>query len=434
MHTNSLKQCNIDVVKGVGTINTMHRSLIAVLATLLPIASVLAPSPAFAATGDPVTTTVTTNWGKHQTMQLEMFNFRASAGPVTFSLTEAANGPVTVGVYDPATETGVTRVVLTPTTPKGFTFNLDAAGDYQLVVDSLQNDSFTLTGIDLEMNTSTPAMKLTVPDSKPSPTLDGTFTVSVQVMNPTETELVDLMLDETSQTWDGDPLAPAATIDTSKLAEGLHTILVGGQGLASVSPLNAANASFAGYAFVVDRVDSFPDVIRDHWARPSVEVMHDKGILNGRETGKFDPTAPVTRAEFAKMIALALDLEVPAEPALSFVDVGNNWWTPHINALAAAGFMEGEVIGSDRYFHPESSITRAEAATVLARVLGLDKAPFGGEAPFSDYAQVPTWAQASVVHLAGMSWINGYPGGTFKPAGTLNRAEAAKLLAKFVGM
>jgi hypothetical protein len=88
------------------------------------------------------------------------------------------------------------------------------------------------------------------------------------------------------------------------------------------------------------------------------------------------------------------------------------------------------VVDGQRYFQPNRTISRAEAATILGRTLGLSLVPPEGR-PFSDWDAVPDWARGSVIALSTMGWINGMPDGTFQPGGQLQRDQTAKLLAQF---
>ena len=53
---------------------------------------------------------------------------------------------------------------------------------------------------------------------------------------------------------------------------------------------------------------SFSDVPEGKWYSESVMRWADAGIINGYTDGTFKPTANVTRAEFAKIIASTLGL------------------------------------------------------------------------------------------------------------------------------
>ena len=115
-------------------------------------------------------------------------------------------------------------------------------------------------------------------------------------------------------------------------------------------------------------VSSFSDVSADHWALPYIEACVEAGIINGYEDGTFLPGQNVTRAEMAKMIAAASGLSSGAS-AGTFSDVlASHWALPYIEACYEAGIITGYEDGT---FLPGNNITRAEAATIISRVLGL---------------------------------------------------------------
>lgn len=73
-------------------------------------------------------------------------------------------------------------------------------------------------------------------------------------------------------------------------------------------------------------------------------------------------------------------------------------------------------------FRPDDSLNRAEAAALLNRVLGLGEPAAPAEKPFSD-VEVSTWYAGYVSSLKGLELVNGNPDGTYKPAANINRAE-----------
>ncbi len=84
-------------------------------------------------------------------------------------------------------------------------------------------------------------------------------------------------------------------------------------------------------------------------------------------------------------------------------------------------------------FRPELPVTRVELAVILSRVavqkLGSQQLPAAG---FADWDQVPAWAQADVSVAGGLDLIKGYPDGAFKPAKEVTRAEAATMMARLL--
>ncbi len=82
----------------------------------------------------------------------------------------------------------------------------------------------------------------------------------------------------------------------------------------------------------------------------------------------------------------------------------------------------------DNTFRPEENMTRAQVATVFARMLGLEnKVPSGNR--FSDISN--HWAKNNILNIAEYGLINGYPDGTFHPDANMTKAELAALINKY---
>lgn len=170
---------------------------------------------------------------------------------------------------------------------------------------------------------------------------------------------------------------------------------------------------------------SFADMA-DHWAKADVEAMYSKGIVSGFPDGTFRPGQNVTRAEFAKMIAVSLGLDTSAKA--DFADVGTNeWYTGFIGAAVKAGIVKGT---SETTFEPEKYITRQDAAVMLARVIEYKGKTYPAASKgFNDEASIAEYALGAVNGLANLGLINGYNGG-FAPLDNTTRAEAAALLLR----
>ena len=119
---------------------------------------------------------------------------------------------------------------------------------------------------------------------------------------------------------------------------------------------------------------SFPDVDYDEWWAPFVERLLEMGVTTGcsRDTLQYCPDSSVTRAQMATFLTRAFDLE-PA-PAAGFTDVSGSTHAADINALAAAGITAGCSRDTLQYC-PDSSVTRAQMASFLARALGIVELP-----------------------------------------------------------
>ena len=110
--------------------------------------------------------------------------------------------------------------------------------------------------------------------------------------------------------------------------------------------------------------NSFDDVPADAWYVTEVSTLARLGVFVGRTTDVFAPDAPITRAEFATVCA-RFDQSGAAEDR-DFSDIGGHWAEQYIRQAAALGWVQGHPDGT---FGPDRPITRAEAVTMINRVL-----------------------------------------------------------------
>ena len=110
--------------------------------------------------------------------------------------------------------------------------------------------------------------------------------------------------------------------------------------------------------------NDFADVTEDSWYNPAVSTMAGMNIIKGRTANSFAPQAPITRAEFAAICA-RFD-SGRAEENSGFTDISGHWAEKEIERAATLGWVSGYTDGS---FHPDAPITRAEAMTLINRVL-----------------------------------------------------------------
>ena len=110
--------------------------------------------------------------------------------------------------------------------------------------------------------------------------------------------------------------------------------------------------------------NTFTDVSADAWYNVAVSTMSDMDIVFGRTDYQFDPDAYITRAEFAA-IAARFDSGSYSGDDL-FTDIEGRWAADQINRAAEKGWITGYPDGT---FGPNRYITRAEAVTMINRVL-----------------------------------------------------------------
>lgn len=144
----------------------------------------------------------------------------------------------------------------------------------------------------------------------------------------------------------------------------------------------------------------------------------------GYPDGTVHPNGQITRAEVATIFFRLLRDEVrdgAFTTSNSYSDVAyGKWYNNPISTMSALGIITGYPDGT---FKPNKPITRAEFAAIAAR---FDETQSGKSATFSDV--IGHWAAKEIGIAYANEWIKGYPDGTFKPDQNITRAEAMTLI------
>lgn len=192
------------------------------------------------------------------------------------------------------------------------------------------------------------------------------------------------------------------------------------------------------YAIVENNV-TFPDVTNKEWAKSYIETLASKYIVKGHDTGKFAPNGTTTRAEFAVLLVRALGL--PGEKYDNrFSDVKGTEWFNENGELAAAvkhGIIEGYDTGK---FNPNGKVSRAEAAAMIARAIELDflnfdKSKFDSSkqlTKFKDANKVPAWAKEELTAVLQAGIMSGHENNTIDANGSTTRNQIAKIVAELL--
>lgn len=115
-----------------------------------------------------------------------------------------------------------------------------------------------------------------------------------------------------------------------------------------------------------DRSDNgFSDVPAGKWYAVAVSTLANAGAIKGYSNGTFQPGKPINRAEFVTILTGIYG--VNTSKGMPFADVGSAWCHDAVATAYANGWVDGYADGT---FHPNQTITRAEAVTILNRVLG----------------------------------------------------------------
>ena len=147
----------------------------------------------------------------------------------------------------------------------------------------------------------------------------------------------------------------------------------------------------------------------------AIQTVATRGITDPCGSARFCPESSVTRAEFATM--LARTLELPKVTTQSFADVSGAH-APQIEALASAGLTSG--CDGER-FCPEKRLTREQMATFFARALELQPRP----SPFTDMASTHD-GSVGALHRDGI--VSGCTASRFCPTEPVTRAQTASMI------
>lgn len=156
---------------------------------------------------------------------------------------------------------------------------------------------------------------------------------------------------------------------------------------------------------------SFSD-IQNHWARPFIEALAKRGILNGYPDGRFRPDLSVTRAEFAAIVTTAFSQIPSKREYIPFVDVPDNHWAfsaikKSYETVFISGFSNGQ-------FRPSTRIKRVNALISIISGLGftstintdlLSKLP----QIYRDYEQIPEYAKVGMAISTKAKLVASYP-------------------------
>lgn len=186
------------------------------------------------------------------------------------------------------------------------------------------------------------------------------------------------------------------------------------------------------------QVTAFSDLI-SHWANPALQALRARGVVAGFPDGSFRPDEPVTRAQLARLLTIALGQEhhlaaVSGVPG-RYMDVPvDHWAAAAIEVSSELGLLYGY---PDGRFAPEAHLTRQELAVVAVRAAGLQaEVAAAGDRPlpFVDWTDVGPWASPSVWVADREGLLPAEADHRYRPRRPATRLEAAlvsmRLLAR----
>jgi len=169
--------------------------------------------------------------------------------------------------------------------------------------------------------------------------------------------------------------------------------------------------------------------IDNHWAKSFIEQAVEAGIVKGYADGTFKPEKALSRAEAASLLVRVLGLT--ADQAAPFTDIQQ--YNENTQAEIAAAYQFGIVKGSNGLFKPGEQVTRAHLALMVKRAYELvTGAPYTSSetAPYSDIAGLDAETKTAISMLHQFSIVDGADG-KFMPNAPTTRAQAAKIFVNY---
>ncbi len=166
--------------------------------------------------------------------------------------------------------------------------------------------------------------------------------------------------------------------------------------------------------------------IQNSWAKDYILSAYKNSWVKGVTPDTFAPEQSLTRAEAAALLVRFLGLHVEQNSAYGFDDTRGSWAESYINTARRYALIDG--IG-DNCFAPDMPVSRQELAVMLNNHLGYT--PSGGLAAFEDVcSENNTWSYDAICALNEKGIITGYPDGSFKPEVSVSRAEMTALVVR----
>lgn len=205
-----------------------------------------------------------------------------------------------------------------------------------------------------------------------------------------------------------------------------------------------------GYYVVMYMDRSYDDIIGHPWARDHLDTLFSKGMMIPKESTRFVTNEAITRGEFASLLVKAFEIPLDYEGMRTFTDVvredrlsDGTYAYKYIETAARAGIVRGNLQG---FFQPRSSITREDAAVMIARAANLKletntaRATQQLEKIFTDTSRFGDYTIPSVLAVNKAGYIDGKPNNMgpddrrptyyFDPKANLTRAEAAAIMMR----
>ena len=166
---------------------------------------------------------------------------------------------------------------------------------------------------------------------------------------------------------------------------------------------------------------AFSDVPSQHWASREIQMIAERGLIQGDQQGSFRPNDPVSIQAFLSMLCRATGMDDRA------LESGSRWTEPAVAYAAYLNWFDSDEIAPESLPSP---ITREMAAKMLFNAFFADQSIIRPALTFRDASQISQSCLPHVKSVVQLGLMDGYSDGDFRPQGTLTRAAAAAILCR----
>ncbi|MGO4499428.1 S-layer homology domain-containing protein [Paenibacillus sp. 2RAB27] len=256
--------------------------------------------------------------------------------------------------------------------------------------------------------------------------IEFTITVNEKEMNDFGGVYVNRTL--SLGTWTGDPgKVTALWIDANNGIHFVPAILTTKNGSSEATIRSPHNSTYT----VIQSNQSFAD-LAGHWAKADVELLANKWIVNGITDKQFAPEAQVTRAEFAAMLVRSLGLVEKKADAFRDVK-SIDWFAGAVSTAHQAGLINGYEDGTFRpntnITREQMVAMMMRAMKVGGKEIQASSTVIDR---FADRSTIGEWSKAAVAQALTAGLVQGLSDNSFAPTEPATRAQAATMLKRML--
>lgn len=180
-------------------------------------------------------------------------------------------------------------------------------------------------------------------------------------------------------------------------------------------------------------IAKLPTDAEGHWAKEEILDLMKKSIIEGYEDQTIRPDRTLSKAEFVTLLVKSLGYEPTTTEVSGYTDLGKHWARTFVATAQESGLLDRKT--NQLNFGPDSAISRIEMVELINRILSKYGVSVKTEAvSLKDTASLTDANKSALQVVVNAGIVGGYPDGSFRPQGSLTRAEAFKVISRVLNL